>query len=126
MIRLENISKVYRVGKEDYYALSGISFHINSGEFVSVQGASGSGKTTLLNIIGCIDNCSMGTYQLDGEDVSGLSDEKASKIRNELIGFVFQDFALIEGQSVLYNTMLPLLLGPRSYKTAKRMEIQAL
>lgn len=126
MIQLKNVSKKYRIGSNDYYALDDVSVSVNSGEFVSIRGASGSGKTTLLNIIGCLDKSTEGTYLLDGEDVSKLSDERASRIRNKKIGFVFQDFALVESQRVLYNTMLPLLLGDLPYKIVKEKAIAAL
>lgn len=126
MIELKNISKIYKVAKEDFYALRNVNLHIGAGEFVAVQGASGSGKTTLLNIIGCMDTASEGTYCLDGEDVSGFSDEKASQIRNQRIGFVLQDFALINRQTVLYNVMLPALLGKTPYRRIKGMAIDVL
>ena len=126
MIDLTNISKIYPIGKEKFYALNGVNLHIEKGEFVAVRGASGSGKTTLLNIIGCLDDPSEGTYLLEGQDVSRLSDEKRSAIRNRKIGFVLQDFALLEDRSVLYNVMLPLLLGKTPYFSIRRKAKQAL
>lgn len=126
MIELKNISKIYKVAKEDFYALRDVNLHIGAGEFVAIQGASGSGKTTLLNVIGCMDTASEGTYCLDGEDVSVFSDEKVSRIRNEGIGFVLQDFALINRQTVLYNVMLPALLSKMPYRRIKGMAMDAL
>jgi len=126
MIQLEHISKIYPVGSDKFYALKDVSLHIEKGEFVAIQGASGSGKTTLLNIIGCMDSCSEGTYLLEGEDVSKLSDSKTSAIRNQKIGFVLQDFALIDNQTVLYNVMLPLLFSKTPYKDVKEKALNAL
>ena len=126
MIELKSISKIYRVGKSDFYALDDVSVTIGAGEFVAIQGASGSGKTTLLNIIGCLDNSSSGSYVFCGEDISNMTDEEKSVIRNEKIGFVLQDFALIESQSVLYNVMLPLLLGKVPYRKIRPKAINML
>lgn len=126
MIDLKNISKIYPIGKEKFYALGGVDLHINKGEFVAICGASGSGKTTLLNIIGCLDTPSAGTYTLEDVDVATLSNEKQSQIRNEKVGFVLQDFALIESQTVLYNVMLPLLLSKTPYKLIRKKAMDAL
>ncbi|MBP3304852.1 MAG: ABC transporter ATP-binding protein [Oscillospiraceae bacterium] len=111
MINLEQVSKIYPIGKENFYALDHVDLHIDRGEFVAIRGASGSGKSTMLNIIGCLDDCSEGSYYLDGVDVEKMSDGKKSAVRNAKVGFVFQDFALINNQTVLYNVMLPLLLN---------------
>lgn len=126
MIDLIQISKVYTVGREAFYALKEINLHVAAGEFLAVRGTSGSGKTTLLNIIGCLDSFSSGKYTLDGVDVASLSDEKKAVFRNEKIGFVLQDFALINDQTVLFNTMLPLLLGKTPYSQIKEKAQQAL
>lgn len=111
MIELSNVSKIYKIGINNFYALNNLSLKINDGDFVAVTGASGSGKTTLLNIIGCLDTMSEGKYLLDGNDVTKMSDEKKAKLRNGKIGFVLQDFALIGKQTVKYNVMLPLLFS---------------
>ncbi len=111
MIELSNVSKIYKIGINNFYALNNLSLKINDGDFVAVTGASGSGKTTLLNIIGCLDTMSEGEYLLDGNDVTKMSDEKKAKLRNGKIGFVLQDFALIGKQTVKYNVMLPLLFS---------------
>lgn len=111
MIELSNVSKIYKIGINNFYALNNLSLKINDGDFVAVTGASGSGKTTLLNIIGCLDTMSEGEYLLDRNDVTKMSDEKKAKLRNGKIGFVLQDFALIGKQTVKYNVMLPLLFS---------------
>lgn len=126
MIELTDISKSYPVGKDKFYALKNTCLRVSSGEFIAIQGASGSGKTTLLNIIGCVDSFDQGQYRLNGIAVESLSDEKKAALRNQKIGFVLQDFALINDQSVLFNVMLPLLLGTRPYREIKKKAQKAL
>lgn len=126
MIELKDINKIYPVGKEKFYALHDVKLRIEAGEFVAICGASGSGKTTLLNIIGCLDNSSEGEYLLNGVNVAKMSDSRKSAVRNEEIGFVLQDFALIPDRTVLYNVMLPLLLGKTPYSKIRKMAVSAL
>ena len=126
MIDLQHISKLYPIGKEPFYALRKVDLHVNQGEFIAIHGASGAGKTTLLNIIGCMDDCTEGTYLLDGMPVNKLSDQKKSAIRNRKIGFVLQDFALVNDQSALYNVMLPLLFGNTPYPQIRKKAAAAL
>ena len=126
MIKLTGISKVYKVGNEDFYALKDVDLEIKDGEFVSVCGASGSGKTTLLNIIGCLDGQTEGEYLLDGKDVGKLGNAEKARLRNEALGFVLQDFALISSQTVLYNVMLPLLYSKMPYSKIKPKALDAL
>ncbi len=126
MIKLTGISKVYKVGNEDFYALKDVDLEIKDGEFVSVCGASGSGKTTLLNIIGCLDSQTEGEYLLDGKDVGKLGNAEKARLRNEALGFVLQDFALISSQTVLYNVMLPLLYSKMPYSKIKPKALGAL
>ncbi|HHG73651.1 MAG TPA: ABC transporter ATP-binding protein, partial [Persephonella sp.] len=94
IIKLENITKVYQTAGIKTQALRGINLTVYEGEFLSIMGASGSGKTTLMNIIGCLDTPTSGKYYLLGKDVSKLDDDHLSQIRNEYIGFVFQQFFL--------------------------------
>jgi putative ABC transport system ATP-binding protein len=108
MIRMKNVSKVYRTEHVETHALSGFTVEIQDGEFVAVMGPSGSGKTTFLNIAGLLDAFDQGTYWLDGHDVSRLSDRKMSKLRNEKIGFIFQSFNLIPDLDVRDNVDVPL------------------
>lgn len=111
MIELDNITKVYKMGRTQLAALRGISLLIEQGEMVSIIGPSGSGKSTLMNIIGCLDKPTSGRYRLDGLEVNGLSDNKLAHIRNRKIGFVFQSFNLLPRNTALANVELPLIYG---------------
>ncbi len=126
MIKLSNISKIYKVGKSDFYALKNISLTVSKGEFISIRGASGSGKTTLLNIIGTLDDYEQGEYIFDNRDIQKLKDEKKASLRNQSIGFVLQDFALINNQTVIYNVMLPLLFSRLPFRKLKAKAMNAL
>ena len=109
IIKLENIKKEYVVGESSFMALNGIDLEVNKGEFVTIMGPSGSGKSTLLQILGCLDNASSGRYFLDGKDITKLSDDELSKVRNSKIGFVFQAFNLLPKLDVYNNTYLPFI-----------------
>ena len=109
LVQLEGISKHYKSGDEDVYALDGISLTINKGEFLSILGPSGSGKSTLMNVLGCLDKPSSGHYHLEDSDVSALSCNQLAAIRNTKIGFVFQSFNLLEYATALENVALPLV-----------------
>jgi len=122
MIELENVSKVYRMGKIDVYALRGLSLSIREGEMIAIIGASGSGKSTLLNIIGFLDRPSSGKYLFDGSDVSRLNDNKLAEMRNRRIGFVFQEFNLMPRASALANVELPLIYSGVTRKKRQAME----
>ncbi|MBQ6670564.1 MAG: ABC transporter ATP-binding protein [Firmicutes bacterium] len=126
MIKLEKINKIYKVGGEDFFALRDIDLEIPDGGYVSICGASGSGKTTLLNILGCLDEPSSGTYMMDDIDISKASSSKKARIRNEKVGFVLQDFALVNTQTVIYNVMLPLLYSKVPYHKIRGMAMNAL
>ena len=122
MIELENVTKVYRMGKVDVYALNGVSLSINEGEMVSIIGASGSGKSTLLNVIGCLDRPTSGRYLFDGADVSQLSDNKLAEMRSRKFGFVFQEYNLLSRASALSNVELPLIYSGSRQKHQRAME----
>ncbi len=108
MLDMLHISKVYRANSVETHALRKFSLHVDDGDFLAVTGPSGSGKTTFLNIAGMLEDATAGKYLLDGEDVSGLSDNKRSRIRNEKIGFIFQSFNLIPDLNVFDNVDVPL------------------
>ena len=122
MIELENITKVYRMGKVEVYALNGVSLSLKEGEMVSIIGASGSGKSTLLNVIGCLDRPTSGRYLVDGADVSRLSDNKLAEMRNKKFGFVFQEYNLLSRATALSNVELPLVYGGSRHKRQQAME----
>jgi putative ABC transport system ATP-binding protein len=108
MLSMKNIRKVYRTHLVETYALDDISLEVEAGEFVAVMGRSGSGKTTFLNVAGLLDTFDAGSYVLDGQDVSRLSDAEMSRIRNRKIGFIFQSFNLIPDLDVFDNVDVPL------------------
>jgi putative ABC transport system ATP-binding protein len=109
MIQLENVTKVYRMGRVGVHALRGVTLSVDRGEMIAVIGASGSGKSTLLNIIGLLDRPTSGRYIFDGVDVSRLSDNQLAEMRNREFGFVFQDFNLLPRATALANVELPLV-----------------
>lgn len=122
MIALENITKVYRMGKVEVRALNGVSLFIKEGEMIAIIGASGSGKSTLLNIIGLLDRPTSGKYTLDGDDVRRLGDNRLAEMRNKKFGFVFQEFNLLARASALSNVELPLIYSGRRQKSKLAME----
>ena len=118
MLRMQNVSKVYRTDTVQTHALREFSLTVEEGEFVSVTGPSGSGKTTFLNIAGLLEEFSSGTYELDGKDVSRLNDTERSRLRNEKIGFIFQSFNLIPELDIFDNVDVPLRY--RGFKASER------
>lgn len=108
MIKLNKINKSYHTGALSLHVLKDIDLEIEKGEYVSIMGASGSGKSTLLNLLGILDNYDSGEYYLNGQLIKNLSEKKAAKYRNEMIGFVFQSFNLINFKNALENVALPL------------------
>ena len=125
MIHLDNIHKTYNLGTPNaLHVLKGIDLHINKGELVSIMGSSGSGKSTLLNILGILDNYDEGTYHLDGHLIKDLSETQGARLRNELIGFVFQSFNLLNFKNAVENVALPLYYKgvPRKERYMRAME----
>ena len=120
VICLTNIVKNYRVGSQIVHALRSVSLQINEGEYVAIMGASGSGKSTLMNVLGCLDTPTGGRYELNGKDVSHMTDEELAVVRNAEIGFVFQTFNLLPRNTALENVMLPLIYS--GIKKTERME----
>jgi len=119
MLRMENVSKIYRTELVETHALRNVNLHIKSGEFVSVTGPSGSGKTTFLNLAGALETFEEGDYFLDGQNVKGLSDDRLSEIRNEKIGFIFQSFNLLPDLPLFDNVDVPLRYRGMSAKERK-------
>jgi len=126
LIALRDVYKIYAPGENEVHALDGVSIEINRGEFVAVIGQSGSGKSTLMNMLGCLDMPSSGSYHLDGQVVSSLSDEALSQIRNREIGFVFQGFNLISSMNAVENVELPLLYRGIPLKQRRLLALEAL
>ena len=126
MIELKNITKTYKMGDGEFQALNGISFNIEEGEFVSIIGPSGSGKSTLMHILGCLDTPTSGTYFLDGQDASTLTEEQLADIRKDKIGFIFQSFNLLPRTSVLRNVMLPLIYAGKDATLREALAKEAL
>jgi putative ABC transport system ATP-binding protein len=111
VIRLEGVSRVFRVGETEVRALDDVSERIGPGEHVAIMGPSGSGKSTLLNVIGCLDRPTSGRYVLDGREVSGLDDAELTQVRRHLIGFVFQAFHLVPRLTAAENVELPMIFA---------------
>lgn len=121
IIEIEDLYKIYNPGENEVHALDGVSLTVYEGEFVAIVGHSGSGKSTLMNMIGCLDVPTSGNYRLNGQDVSTMTDNELSTIRNREIGFVFQSFNLIQNLSALENVELPLIY--RGIPAAKRQDL---
>ncbi len=111
LISVKELTKVYEVGAEKIRAVAGVDLQVSKNEYLSVMGPSGSGKSTLMNILGCLDTPTSGFYSLNGQEVSGLSDDELAYIRNKEIGFVFQTFNLLPRATALQNVELPLIYG---------------
>lgn len=126
IIQTRDIAKVYRMGEEDIHALKSVSIEVKRGEYVAFMGPSGSGKSTLMNIIGCLDTPSSGTYRLNDQDVSDMTENELATVRNKEIGFVFQTFNLLPRSSSLDNVALPLIYAGISKIERKERALQAL
>lgn len=126
MIDLKNIKKIYEIGDEEVRALDGVSLHIKEKEFVAIVGTSGSGKSTLMNIIGFLDTPDEGTYTLDGQNVTELTEHDLGVLRNKKIGFIFQQFNLIQKLDAYGNVELPLIYQGVSAGERKKRVMEAL
>lgn len=124
LIEMRDLKRVYELGPQQIFALSGIDLTINTGEYVAIMGPSGSGKSTLMNIIGCLDRPTSGHYLLDGIPVESMDDDELAAIRNKKIGFVFQTFNLLARTTALHNVELPLIYAkiPRAERREQAKE----
>lgn len=126
MIRMKNIKKTFTLGGESIKAIDDVTFSIKKGEFVSIIGPSGSGKSTLMNILGLLDVPDSGSYELDGVDVSKAKENELAKIRNNKIGFIFQQFNLLGKMTALENVQIPLIYQGKSNEEAKKIAYELL
>ena len=126
LIRFENIYKIYQMGDTEVRAVDGVSFSVEKGEFLAIIGQSGSGKSTCMNIIGCLDVPTSGSYFLNGRDVSNLNDDELAEIRNEMLGFIFQQYNLLPKLNVIENVKVPLLCRNMSEKEQNERAMAAL
>ncbi|NRD20118.1 ABC transporter ATP-binding protein [Winogradskyella eckloniae] len=120
IIKIENLKREFTMGNETVHALKGISYSIKEGEFVTIMGSSGSGKSTMLNILGCLDQPTSGTYEIDGVRVKDLNRNQLATIRNEKIGFIFQSYNLLARTSAIENVELPLLYNSKVSSEERR------
>ena len=126
LIDVKDMYKIYNPGENEVRALDGVSLSVHTGEFVAIIGHSGSGKSTLMNMLGCLDVPTSGTYILNGRDVSSLSDNELSEVRNNEIGFIFQGFNLIPNLTAVENVELPLIYRKVDKSTRRRLAEEAL
>jgi len=126
LIEMHGLTRVYDLGPQQIFALSGVELTIEPGEYVAIMGPSGSGKSTLMNIIGCLDTPTSGTYLLDGVPVETLNDDELAAIRNRKIGFVFQTFNLLARTTALQNVELPLVYAKISRTERRQLAEEAL
>ena len=126
LIEVKDIYKIYNPGENEVRALDGITLSIDKGEFVAIVGQSGSGKSTLMNMLGLLDIPTSGTYLLDGVDVSSMTDDELSEIRNKQIGFIFQGFNLIPSLTAQANVELPLVYRGMRGEERRRLSLEAL
>ncbi|NEO44691.1 MAG: ABC transporter ATP-binding protein [Moorea sp. SIO4A3] len=126
MIWMEAITKIYDMGEVQVSVLKGINLSIKEGEYISIMGASGSGKSTLMNIIGCLDRPTTGRYALEGRNLTTLNDDELAYIRNQRIGFVFQQFNLLPRSTALENVMLPMVYANVPKPKRRQRAMQAL
>ena len=127
MIEISKLNKYYQIGNSKFHALKDIDLNIKDGEMLAITGKSGAGKSTLMNIIGLLDSYDSGSLKIDGVEVSGWGDSRLAKLRNQKIGFVMQDFSLLEHKSVLMNVMLPLYFNNRyNFREMKKLAMDAL
>lgn len=121
VIRMENVWRIYKMGENEVNALQGISFSVKQGEFLSIMGPSGSGKSTCMNMIGCLDKPTSGVVEINGKQTALMTEKELAALRNKTVGFVFQQYHLLQGLTVLENVMLPLRY--QGIEKTKRVEL---
>ena len=126
LIDVRDLTKVYEMGDVQVHALRGVTFTVESGEFIAIVGPSGSGKSTMMDILGCLAKPTEGEYYLEEEEVGQLSDNRLAEIRNRKVGFVFQSFNLLQRTTALHNVELPLIYSGLSRKERRRRAFEAL
>ncbi|RNB69633.1 ABC transporter ATP-binding protein [Brevibacillus panacihumi] len=126
VIQMEDLRKRYQIGDQEIQALRGVSLSIETGDFVAIMGPSGSGKSSMMNVIGCLDKPTSGEFYLDGYPVSQAHDDELAEIRNQKIGFVFQNFNLLPRTTAVENVELPMLYAGKSAKERRERAIRAL
>lgn len=126
LIEIKDIYKIYNPGENEVRALDGVSLTVERGEFIAIVGQSGSGKSTLMNMLGLLDVPTSGTYMLDGENVSHMTDDELSEIRNKQIGFIFQGFNLIPSLTAVGNVELPLVYRGMKKEERRKISVEAL
>lgn len=126
IIQISNLMKTYKLGGETVHALNNVSLEINNGEFLAIIGPSGSGKSTLMNMLGCLDRPDAGQYLLDGKDIGKMNDNQLASIRNQKIGFIFQNFNLLTKLTAIENVELPLLYSGISAKARRETALEGL
>jgi len=126
MIRLDEVTRVYKVGVERISALDGVDLELRENEYVAIMGPSGSGKSTLMNVLGCLDRVSSGRYELDGQNTTGMGDAALARVRNERIGFVFQSFELLHRASALRNVEMPLIYSRDGWWSRRKRAMRML
>ncbi|MBI1797325.1 MAG: ABC transporter ATP-binding protein [Candidatus Eisenbacteria bacterium] len=128
VIRLDHVSRVYQVGESEVRALNDVSLAIARGEFVAIMGPSGSGKSTMLNVLGCLDTPTSGVYELEGEPVQSLSEDRLAEVRQKRIGFIFQSYHLVGRMTAARNVELPMIfagMDPRARRDRVRAALEA-
>jgi putative ABC transport system ATP-binding protein len=126
VIKLEDVTRVYKVGVERIHALDGVTLELRENEYVAIMGPSGSGKSTLMNVLGCLDRVSGGRYELDGQNTTTMGDAALARVRNERIGFVFQSFELLSRSSALRNVEMPLIYSRNGWWSRRKRATQML
>jgi putative ABC transport system ATP-binding protein len=126
IIQLKDVMRIYKVGIERIHALDGVNLEIGDNEYVAVMGPSGSGKSTLMNVLGCLDRATSGSYELDGQNTTSISDAALARVRNERIGFVFQSFELLGQLNALKNVEMPLIYSKDGWWSRRKRAKQVL